>query len=73
MKKILLFALLIIFAVSAKSKEISLNGKWCFAIDLTIVGEQNDWHLLRAVAKDNESLLAAGFFNIKLVNYKSRK
>ena len=61
MKRILLFALMIIFAISARSQEISLNGKWSFAIDPTNVGEQNDWHLPWALAKDNESLLAAGW------------
>jgi beta-glucuronidase len=61
MKKTLLIFGIIFLAVSAKSQEISLNGKWSFAIDPTNVGEQNDWHLPWVLAKDNESLLAPGW------------
>ena len=57
MKKTLVFALMIIISVLAKSQEISLNGKWSFAIDPTSVGEQNGWHQPWEIAKDNASLL----------------
>ena len=57
MKKALLITLMIVFVVSAKSQEISLNGKWGFAIDPTNVGEQNGWHQPWGIAKDNLSLL----------------
>jgi len=61
MKKTLLILGIIILVFSAKSQEISLNGKWSFAIDPTNVGEQNDWHLPWELAKDNTSLLASGW------------
>ena len=57
MKKLFLIVLSLIFAVSVKSQEISLNGKWSFAIDPTSVGEQNGWHQPWEIAKDNASLL----------------
>jgi hypothetical protein len=38
MKKTLLIFGIIILAFTAKSQEISLNGKWIFAIDPTTVG-----------------------------------
>jgi beta-glucuronidase len=66
MKKSLLFALLIIFAVSAKSQEISLNGKWSFAIDPTNVGEKNGWHLPWEIAKENVSLLPGGWDQVNV-------
>lgn len=56
MKKLALIIVLIILAFTSKPQEISLNGKWSFAIDPTNVGEQNDWHLPLELAKDSESL-----------------
>ena len=64
MKKALLIFGIIILAFSAKSQEISLNGKWSFAIDPQNVGEQNDWHLPWELTKDNSSLLAAGWDHV---------
>jgi beta-glucuronidase len=61
MKKLLLGFAIIILTVSAKSQEISLNGKWSFAIDPTNVGEQNDWHQPWEIVKDNVSLLPSGW------------
>jgi beta-glucuronidase len=56
-KKLLLILGLIIFVSAAKSQDISLNGKWSFAIDPTNVGEQNGWHQPWEIAKENVSLL----------------
>jgi beta-glucuronidase len=61
MKKTLLIAGIFILVFSAKSQEISLNGKWSFAIDPTNVGEQNGWHQPWEIAKDNVSLLPSGW------------
>ena len=59
MKKLLLIFGMIILVFSVKAQDISLNGKWSFAIDPTNVGEQNGWHQPWEIAKDNPSLLPA--------------
>jgi len=61
MKKLFLIAIIMISVIAVRSQQISLNGKWSFAIDPTRVGEQNDWHLPWTLANENESLLAAGW------------
>ncbi len=66
MKKLLLIAFSLIFSVSVQSQEISLNGKWSFAIDPTNVGEQNDWHMPWELSKDNTNLLAAGWDQVEV-------
>lgn len=66
MKRALFFSLMIFFAVSAKSQEISLNGKWSFAIDPANVGEQNDWHQPWGIAKENADLLPSGWDQVNV-------
>ena len=55
MKKLLLIIGIVILTFSVKAQDISLNGKWSFAIDPTNVGEQNGWHQPWEVAKDHAS------------------
>ena len=71
MNKVLFFVLMIVFGVSAKSQEISLNGKWSFAIDPTNMGEQNDWHLPWELSKNNINLLAAGWDQVEVPHCRS--
>ena len=55
MKKLLLIFGMIFLLFSVKAQEISLNGKWSFAIDPTNVGEQNGWHQPWGIGKDSVS------------------
>jgi beta-glucuronidase len=61
MRNTLLIFAIILCAFTAKAQEISLNGKWSFAIDPANVGELNDWHLPWALAKNDKSLLVPGW------------
>ena len=66
MKKLFLFAIIMISVIAVRSQEISLNGKWSFAIDPQNVGEQNGWHQPWIILQDNNALLPAGWDQVNV-------
>jgi len=60
-KKIILFSCVVVFCLTLKAQNISLNGEWSFTIDPMQKGEAFGWHQPWKVKESDTVLLVDGF------------